>query len=137
MNWTSAAKTAENVTIEELVELLHASPSIAIYRRRAHKRLAHVYVGSVHLSNVANADGTTSPQACFLYNYQTSHGQGKTGVISLDPSTRRADVDPIFEFYNIGRVVRVASVKLAAVRTGKPRRGGGHVGTPAAGTPST
>lgn len=106
---TEAVKVAEDVTLDELVELVNASRGhVTIFKPRAPR--IHAYVTHMHMTEgVDSSTGRAWRRLNARYEYNTRiHGRGAYGGLSLGATTRRADLDPVFEFYNLGRVVRLS-----------------------------
>lgn len=89
-----AAKVAETVTADELLALC-AERSATIFEPNTPRR--HAYICQSHKS-------TSGQTVIGSYDYcsnRTGHGK----VDSFIASGR--DADPIFDFYNVGRIVRL------------------------------
>lgn len=99
----AAVKVAEDVTIDELAALLTEHRSVTIFRPR-HNR---------HLASVAHVNVTTLDSGVrhvsVLYERATNTGRYEREVVSVGHATRRADTDPVFDFCDLGRVVRLSA----------------------------
>lgn len=95
-NHADAAKVAEQVTVDELLDMFEASSSVTILERNTPRRHAFCDRPRTTLSG-QTVVGT--------YEYISSRtGYGKVGTFVANGFSP----DPVFDFYNLGRVVRLA-----------------------------
>lgn len=89
--YTEAIKVAETISADEFAQLVAATPHATIFVPRTTRR---------HAMEIRP---TTWGRNAYSYSYCTRSGYSHVDIIRVD----RLDDRPVFEFYNVGRIVVV------------------------------